>query len=75
MAIQLPRLMRFVVMLVVLLSATPAFACPQCALNDKAGLGSWFVLAGMITLPFFVVGGVLVAFRKLSVLDVEVDSQ
>ena len=63
--------MRTLIALVVLLTASPAFACPQCALNDKAGLGSWFILAGMIFFPFVVVGGVLYAARRLAVMATE----
>jgi hypothetical protein len=55
----------------VLLTATPAFACPQCALNDKAGLGSWFILGGMILFPFVVVGGGLYAARRMAMIATE----
>ncbi len=63
--------MKTLVLLLVLLTATPAFACPQCALNQKAGLGSWFILAGMITFPFVVVGGVLFVLRKMAISGTE----
>jgi hypothetical protein len=63
--------MRLLLVLAVLLTATPAFACPQCALNDKAGLGSWFILGGMIIFPFFVVGGVLWAARRMAMIATE----
>jgi hypothetical protein len=58
------------VMLAVLLASTPAFACPQCAMKEQAGLGSWFILAGMILFPFVVVGGALYVCRKMAILSV-----
>jgi hypothetical protein len=61
-------MIRLLTILAVLLTATPALACPTCAIKDTAGLGSWFILAGMILFPFFVVSGVLFALRKLAII-------
>lgn len=61
-------MIRLFTLLAVLLTATPALACPQCAMKETAGLGSWFILAGMILFPFFVVGGVLYALRKMAII-------
>ena len=44
-----------------------AFACPACAMNDKGGSGSLFVMAGMILTPFLVVGTAALLIRKLTV--------
>jgi hypothetical protein len=63
--------MKALVALLILLTATPAFACPQCALNDKAGLGSWFILAAMIFFPFVITGSVLYVLRRMAILATE----
>lgn len=55
----------FYTLLVVLLAAPAAYACPMCALNERAGLGSWWVLAGMLGTPFVITGIALVVMRKL----------
>ena len=63
--------MRWLAFLLVLLMSAPAYACPYCAFKDKAGLGSWFILAGMIFIPFIVVGGALIVLRRMSSLATE----
>lgn len=50
--------------------APEAYACPMCALNDKAGLGSWFILAGMLGTPFVVAGSAIVVMRKIGTQSV-----
>ncbi|MEQ8279969.1 MAG: hypothetical protein RMA76_03340 [Deltaproteobacteria bacterium] len=56
--------------LLALFAAPEAYACPMCALNDKAGLGSWFILAGMLGMPFVVAGTAIVVMRKIGTQSV-----
>lgn len=58
------------VVFAVLLVAPAAHACPMCALNDKAGLGSWFILAGMIGMPFVVAAAAILVMRKIGAQSV-----
>ncbi len=48
--------MGWLVVLGSVLITNPAWACPACALNDRGGWSSFFLLGSMIILPFFVVG-------------------
>ena len=67
------------VLLLVLVVAPAAEACPMCALNDKSGLGSWFILAGMLGTPFVVAGSAILIMRKIGARSVaetiEVDAR
>lgn len=56
--------------LVVLVLAPAAYACPMCALNDKAGLGSWFILLGMLGTPFVVATVAILVMRKIGASSV-----
>lgn len=55
----------------VMLLAEAAWACPQCALNDKGGAGGYFILVSMITFPFVVVGVALFTLRRMGVFENE----
>lgn len=62
-------------MILVLAASSSALACPNCAINQRGGLGSWFMLATMIVFPFFVVAGVLFVGKKLSMFSPTPTSQ
>ena len=63
--------MKTLIVLLILFTASTAFGCPQCALNTRAGLGSWFILSGMITFPFVVVGVTFYTLRKMAIFATE----
>jgi hypothetical protein len=52
--------------LIVLVLAVPrlALACPQCAGNDKGGIGAGVVIGAMILIPFPIVWFVARLIRK-----------
>jgi hypothetical protein len=41
-----------------------ALACPQCAGNEKGGIGAGILIGSMIVLPFVVAGVVYRVIRK-----------
>jgi hypothetical protein len=57
--------MKWLVSSSLLLLPLPAFACPQCVIKEQAGLGSWFILGGMMFIPMIVAGGAFLAYRML----------